>query len=560
LTGTAATGEEVLLRSGVAPEEGGHPGVDHRRLTEAGMVIERDVAVELRDGATIYLDLYRPAGTAEPLPALVAWGPYGKHTGTSRYDRYPNRAGVKDEWLSPYAIFEGPDPAYWCANGYAVIVADSRGSWCSEGDLHIGGQVEGESAYDVIEWAAAQEWSSGKVGMTGVSYLAIIQWLSASLRPPHLVAINPWEGWTDTYREAFAHGGMRETGWSPRWNHGLFSKGRVEDVAGMLELHPLIGSYWEEKVPAVERIDVPTYVVASWTDQGLHTRGTLEAFKRLGSAQKWLDVHGRKKWEHYHRPDNVDYVRQFFDRFLRGADNGWERRPAVRLEVRDRREPGAIREGEAWPLPQTRYEPLHLDAADGLLRSSPPDGEAEVRYDPDGRATFEIDFERDTEVVGHMKLRLWVEAERGGDLDLFVAVEKYDSAREFVGFPFSSAWDDGPVALGWLRASHRELDREKSTPEQPWHLHRQELPLPAGEAAPVEIEIWPSGTLFRAGERLRLVVSGTDIHAPLHKHEDSRNEGAHVLRTGGRYDSHLLVPVVPRRCAPGSSPCSPSSP
>jgi predicted acyl esterase len=511
------------------------------------MIIERDVAVELRDGVTVYADLYRPEAATEPVPALVAWGPYGKHTGTSRYDRYPNRAGVKDEWLSPYAIFEGPDPLYWCGHGYAVIVADSRGSWQSEGDLHIGGQIEGESAYDLIEWAGTQDWSSGQVGMTGVSYLAIIQWLAAALRPPHLVAINPWEGWTDTYREAFAHGGIRETGWSPRWNHGLFSRGRVEDVAGMVERHPLMSSYWESKIPRVEEVEVPAYVVASWTDQGLHTRGTLEAFKRLGSARKWLDVHGRKKWEHYHRPENVDYVREFFDRFLKGMDNGWERRSAVRLEIREGHELGEVIDGDAWPLPHASYEPLYLDARSGALETSQPADEAEVRYDADdadGRATFEITFDRDTRLAGNMKLRLWVEAE-GDDMDLFVAVEKYDSAGNFVRFPFSSAWDDGPVALGWLRASHRELDEERSTPEQPWHLHRRELPLPAGEATPVEIEIWPSGTRFRAGERLRLVAAGSDVHAPLHQHTDLRNEGIHVIRTGGRFDSQLLVPRVP---------------
>jgi uncharacterized protein len=544
LNGGSATTEAVLFRPGRPLEEGDYPGFGYRRTTEGGMIVERDVGVELRDGVTIYLDLYRPRDAAEPLPALLAWGPYGKHTGTSRYHRYPDRGGVRDEWLSPWALFEGPDPAYWCPHGYAVIVADSRGSWHSEGDLHIGGQIEGEGACDVIRWAREQEWSDGKVGMTGVSYLAIIQWLAAAERPPGLVAINPWEGWTDSYREAFGHGGMPETGWSPRWNHGLISEGRVEDMAAMMEEDPLIDSYWESKVPPVERIDVPAYVVASWTDQGLHTRGTLEAFTRLGSASKWLDVHGHKKWEHYHRPENVDYVRRFFDRFLKGMDNGWEDRPPVRLEIRERGETGRTRAAEAWPPPEVRHEPLHLSASDGSLATSPPAGEAEARYDPGDRVTFEIAFDKDVELAGHMKLRLWVEAENGGDMDVFVAVEKRDSEGELVGFPFSSAWDAGPVALGWLRASHRELDPERSTPERPWLLHRRELPLPAAQPVPVEIEIWPSGTLFRAGERLRLVVSGTDIHAPLHKHEDSRNDGTHAILTGGRYDSHLLIPIV----------------
>lgn len=541
----SATAEAVLFRPGRPLEEGDYPGFGYRRTTEDGMIVERDIGVELRDGVTIYLDLYRPQDAAAgSLPALLAWGPYGKHTGTSRYERYPGRGGVRDEWLSPWALFEGPDPAYWCPHGYAVIVADSRGSWHSEGDLHIGGQTEGKDACDVIRWAREQDWSDGKVGMTGVSYLAIIQWLAAAERPPGLMAINPWEGWTDSYREAFGHGGMRETGWSPRWNHGLISEGRVEDLAGMIEQHPLMDSYWESKVPALERIEVPAYVVASWTDQGLHTRGTLEAFTRLGSTHKWLDVHGHKKWEHYHRPEKVDYVREFFDRFVKGVHNDWERRPAVRLEIRERGEAGRTRAAEDWPVPEVRYEALHLSASDGSLATSPPAGEAEARYDPEDRVTFEIAFDRDVDLAGHMKLRLWIEAENGGDMDVFVAVEKRDREGELVGFPFSSAWDEGPVALGWLRASHRELDPERSTPERPWLLHRRELPLPVAEPVPVEIEIWPSGTLFRAGERLRLVVSGTDIHAPLHKHEDSRNHGPHAIRTGGGYDSHLLIPNV----------------
>jgi uncharacterized protein len=360
---------EVSFRQGRPPEEGDRPELGYSRQTRDGMLIERDVAIALRDGARIYADVYHPAAAAQPLPGLLAWGPYGKHTGTDRYDMYPARAGVRDEWLTPYSIFEGPDPSYWCAHGYAVIVADSRGSWCSDGDLHIGGPIEAESAYDVIEWAAAQDWCSGKVGMTGVSYLAIIQWLAASLRPPHLSAINPWEGWTDTYREAFAHGGIRETGWSPQWNHRLFSKGRVEDVAAMIERHPLINSYLDAKVPAVERVEVPAYVVASWTDQGLHTRGTLEAFKRLGSEQKWLEVHGQKKWQQYHKPESVEYVRRFLDRFLRDEDNGWEQRPAVRLEIRGS---PTLRACDAWPVPGTAHEPLYLDAGTGSLARSLP--------------------------------------------------------------------------------------------------------------------------------------------------------------------------------------------
>jgi uncharacterized protein len=148
-----------------------------------------------------------------------------------------------------------------------------------------------------------------------------------------------------------------------------------------------------------------------------------------------------------------------------------------------------------------------------------------------------------------MKLRLWVEARGADDMDLFVGVQKLDRDGERVQFPFFSTLDDGDVALGWLRVSRRELDETASTPQQPVYRHQQDLPLSEGEVVPVDVEIWPSGTVFRAGETLRLVVQGRDLHVYgedvfAQRHAFTLNAGEHVLHTGGRYDAHLLVPVV----------------
>jgi predicted acyl esterase len=182
--------------------------------------------------------------------------------------------------------------------------------------------------------------------------------------------------------------------------------------------------------------------------------------------------------------------------------------------------------------------------------------EAAVRYDPldrDAAVIFDHRFEADTELTGHAKLRLWVEAEGADDMDLFVALQKLDANGDPVGFIFYAFYDNGPVALGWLRASHRALDAARSTPCQPVHLHTKEDLLKPGEPVAVDIELWPSSTLFRAGETLRVLVKGSDIYTdalpnlPFARHEDLRNAGTHVIHTGGAYDSHLLVPVVPAR-------------
>jgi predicted acyl esterase len=229
--------------------------------------------------------------------------------------------------------------------------------------------------------------------------------------------------------------------------------------------------------------------------------------------------------------------------------------PKVLIEVRESANVGTFRAENEWPIARTEFRKLYLDAQHGALLEAPVLAEARVQYDPqaaDGRAVFEHVFASDTELSGHMKLHLWVEAIGANDMDLFVGIQKLDAQGEIVPFVFYAMLENGPVALGWLRASHRDLDPQRSTPGQPVHTHEREVPLQPGERVPVEIEIWPSSTRFRAGERLRLVVQGQDImreglpNAPFARHEDTRNRGTHVIHTGGASDSFLLVPVIPR--------------
>jgi len=551
---------ELIMRAGVHPSRAVGkkipPPPDYVESHEDGMVIERNVSVHLRDGTRIYIDIYRPDGPAgqRDLPILLGWSPYGKHNLSSRLP-WP-AADVAEGWISAYTAFEAPDPVYWCGHGYAVVFPDPRGSWYSEGELRHGGMGESQDCYDLIEWLGTRAWSNGRVGMSGVSYLTAIQWQVAPLRPPRLAAINPWEGFTDWYREFCYHGGIPETSFVPRGSANLqYSLTRTEDTAANVRAHPLHDAYWTSKEQQLEAIEVPAYVVASWSDQGLHTRGTLEAYKRIGSKEKWLEVHGRKKWHYYYEPSRVEKQRRFFDHYLKQkpeADlSAW---PKVLVEVRERAHVGAFRAEQEYPLARTQFRKLFLDAASGKLRDAPVSGQSATRYEMSGattRAVFDYTFERDTELTGHMKLRLWVEAVEADDMDLFVAIQKLEADGSYVPFVFYAMNEDGPVALGWLRASHRELDVARSRPEQPVHPHTREQRLQPGEPTAVEIEIWPSSTLFRAGQQLRVVVQGSDIadqglpNAPFARHEQTRNRGTHVIHSGGPRDSHLLIPVIP---------------
>jgi predicted acyl esterase len=532
---------DPALRGGAAPV--------YRRTQDLNMIIERDVPVRLRDGTTMYVDVCRPEDEAPAAP-IIGWGPYGKHGHTRYATVFPN-AGVNQDALSPYTAFEALDPAWWVPKGYAIINPDPRGTWHSHGRATYVSPEETRDFCDLIEWAGTQRWSNGKVGLSGVSYLAVAQWFVAAEQPPHLAAINPWEGWSDTYRELVRHGGIPETSFWPylplRWGHSVTE---IEDLLAEDAEHPLLDAFWQSKAAALEKITVPAFVVASWSDQGLHTRGTLEGFRRMSSPLKWLDVHGRKKWAYYYDPQAVARLRAFFDHFLLGSSAAVLSWPPVRLEVRERFLVGTTRAEKEWPIARTRYHAFYLDPGAGSLVTTAPEAESSVAYESaSGRATFDFRFDTATDLVGHMKLRLWAAAQSAQDMDLFVAIQKLDQSGELVPFAFWAHFDDGPVALGWLRASHRELDAQRSTQWMPVLRHARTLPLTPAEPTPMDIEIWPSGTHFDSGETLRVVIQGRDIYeypkpVMADRHEATVNAGVHRIFGGGRFDSHLLVPVI----------------
>lgn len=535
-----------------SPEFRGARQRRYERIVEGDMVIERDVRVPTRFGFDLWIDLYRPADASLKTPVLVAWTPYGKHDPAPLAILYP-ASGVQAEWMSDHTIFEAPDPVYWTARGYAVITAEVPGTWYAETDAGYFSPKEAEAHYDLIEWAGVQAWSNGKVGLSGVSYLSSCQWKVAALKPPHLAAINVWEGWSDTYNEIVRHGGIPETYFWPhiqvRW--GVSDK-RVEDLWALTAEHPYFDDYWRSKVADFAAIDVPAYIVASWTDHGVHTRGTLEGFKGISSAQKWLEIHGSKKWAYYYEPPSVERQTAFFDHFLKGEDTDLASWPPVRLHVRDRYAEAVQKPAAQWPVEATRYERLYLDAASaGLSREAPADA-GQAAYDPldyDGQALFDFPIHAETELVGHMKLKLWVSTDAGDDLDLHVAVEKLKADGSKEGFAHWAVFEDGPVAMGWLRVSRRKLDPARSTDHQPVLANTSDDRLAPGEVAEVDIEILPSGTRFLAGETLRLIVKGRDIYdhpKPMlyMRHEDSVNCGMHRLHTGGETPSYLLIPVV----------------
>jgi predicted acyl esterase len=538
---------EVIYSNTAKLETGKYPGFGYREEVFEHFRKFRDVAVPLRDGTTIYIDVYRPMNDA-PAGALVAWSPYGKH-GLKSLAIMPG-ADVPPEWVSKHVIWEGPDPEFWCPKGYAIIAPDPRGAWSSEGTLTFFSDQESDDGYDLIEWIARQPWSNGKVGMLGVSYLAISQWMIASKQPPSLKAICPWEGLSDIYREAFFHGGIPENRFLEWWQpKSRFSLSPAEDILKMTEAHPLNDGYWRTKHINLTKITVPAFVVASWSDQGMHTRGSIKGFEDISSRQKWLEVTGQKKWRHFYHPSSVARQLAFFDHFLKGMETEVSRWPAVTIEMRESNHASTIQSHSMWPLESLRIDSLYLDCQSMRLSTNGPEESSDAVYNStsDGRCVFEYSFDRDTELAGGALLNIWMSADEHTEMDIFVALKKLDANRQEVGFRFYSTFSEGPVALGWLRASHRATASSHAA-HQPIYQHTCTEALVPGRPVSLKIEIWPFSVLFRAGECLQLVIGGNDLYrfntgAPELGHGPN-NRGMHRIYSGWNHPSRLDLPVV----------------
>lgn len=527
------------------------------------IVFEKDTPVTLRDGSTIYVDVFRPAGT-QRVPVLVAWSPYGKSGGTHpKYWELFKLLGVDQSRLSGLGKFEGPDPAFWCAHGYAVCNPDARGVFNCDGDSLMTGQEEGEDCYDVIEWLAAQDWCSGRVGMSGNSYLAIAQWFAAAEQPPHLGAIAPWEGWSDTYRDLILRGGMPDLAFPTQWATAWAGKNKREDLVAEAERHPLMNALWESKRARLQDITVPAYIVASYSNS-IHTPGTFRGWREIRSKEKWLRIHNNMEWPDYNEEASRNDLRRFFDHYLKGEDNGWQETPRVRYAVLD------LAGNDRVNVPATGFPPegvrsvrYFLDGASRSLTIQAPASASAASYDAVSErhgVSFILRFDAETELAGYPKVRLWVEAEGADDMDLFVLLEKLNAAGERLeqftvpnhGPVMDALTREGSSILkykgsnGRLRVSLRHLDEATSTDDIPSHRFDRVEKLAPGAVVPVEIDLFPIGLLLHPGEQIRLVISGYNLLGGVMPHRSTvvpNNQGRHIVHTGGEYASYVQLPV-----------------
>lgn len=577
---------------------------EEKQKTPIDMIIERDVAIPMDDGIFLRADIFRPRAR-EKVPVIMTLGPYGKgmRFQTGHQAAWKHLTDAHPEALQgstgSYLVVERVDPEIWIPYGYAVVHVDSRGASRSPGILDPFSPRENRDYYLCIEWAGKQEWSNGRVGLCGVSYYAINQWLVASLQPPHLAAIIPWEGAADHYRDWSHHGGVLSNVFIYTWyssavagrQHGIGPSGprdewlnepstgpEAESAAELLanrsdyycnlKAHYLDDDFHRNRSAVWSKIKVPFLSAANWGGFGLHERGNFEGFTQAASKKKWLQVHDGDHDEEF-RLGGVALERRFFDHFLRGENNGWDKESPVMLNIRHVDQHVELRREKEWPLARTKWTRVYLDSGDMSLSWKKPAKLKKVKFEAlgDGVIFRTAPLEKATEITGPLSARLFISSSTS-DADLFITLLALDPLGNEITFPGASE-PHVPLAQGWLRASHRKIDRVRSKPYRPYHTHDSIQPLKSGSVYQLDIEIWPTCIVLPPVHMIALVVQGKDYQRKaqetifrgqykliirgsghfLHNNPDDRPAsvfgGSTTIFSGGDKMSFLLLPIIP---------------
>lgn len=367
-------------------------------------------------------NVYRPQDTEQGkrYPVLITAGPYGKDIAYSEF--YPESfAELPEEQKSELSAWEVPEPTFWTREGFIVVRVDEQGTGESPGFLDTMSDQTANNFFHCIEWAASQPWSSGKVGLLGISYYAGSQWRVAARKPKGLAAMIPWEGMSDYYRDRVRKGGIYGDGFVTMWQNyqinsnqygraaapapkktwGPGRNAKVPSIEGVLTPEQLKENRTDQTIDNAENffldqdyyssrefdvgdIETPMLSVGNWGGIALHLRGNVAGYLGAGSKNKWLWLITGRHDLPFYLPERVELQKSFLNAFLKGEDDrGWLKGPnaeggvpAVNYVVRkgsptfntiegDRSFPEKI--ATAWPLPGTRYTPFFL-SADRLLK------------------------------------------------------------------------------------------------------------------------------------------------------------------------------------------------
>ena len=542
------------------------------------------------------------AGTR--FPVLVHAVPYGKDDTCRKgvlFDHWifqynlmklVGNGNIGNVTLSEATPWDAIDPNVWCAKGYAVVAVDTRGHFASAPGNDGGGGIctprEAADYQAIVKWLATEApWSSGKVASIGVSYLAISQWNMAGGRqkhdpaagwgpklppvdPKYLTCMITWEGLASFERAGFTGGCTNNfffgmwLGAAPKVGNpgGVLFNGQEAIATATAEMARKCGLYQSIESLAIceaepEGIQVPVLTCQSWSDQGVHNPDGFEAWQRLTTASRYLYTHGRKKWDVFYN-EAVPVCERFLDHYMKGAATSpWAGDKRVRIEVRETHAKCHVRYEDDFPLKATEPASLYLHMATKSLGLTPPTAETDAKSLVLGLHAgappliFEYAFAEDTELTGYMALNMAAELQGGDDAEVYLRLEKLARDGSLVHFDGVMGDMHAGVAYGELRLSHHvsfgeaDAGSKQRGPLQPWYTHKTRKALKAGEVVQVSIPVRPSSTLFRAGEKLRMIVSGdgSTTGPNIFTKRKISQKGKSLVLHGGR-GAALLVPLV----------------
>jgi predicted acyl esterase len=524
------------------------------------MTWDRDVMVPMRDGVHICVDVYRPEAQGK-FPAILAFAPHNKDLQTPDIaDALPPQPAWSHLWQG---AMEAGDTKYLVSRGYVHVIGNPRGNGKSEDS----GSPEWD-AYDLIEWIAQQPWCDGNIGMIGISGFAAAQWQAASLQPPHLKAIFPYDAFAAYVFRDHHPGGVLEV--TPYFldplsvTHGV--KGRPGPLPPELErlweeamknpdykiysnfyniltmkgqINPLGFFFFtlinpfdtEEAVRKTEetfkKIKVPAYTGAGWYayTYKLHLQGAQHWYAGIDVPKKLMflgPAHLERPFHSFH-----DEILRWYDYWLKGVDTGVMDEPPVKYWVMGANE---WRYADDWPLPETKWTKYYLHSWERLrLEPFTPAGH-DAYNEPDAfvqmpltqtnriqKLRYMIDpLPEDTLIAGPGALYLYASIDQedtnwivilkdiGPDVSVHTAREGETSVP--ANLP------ERELTRGWLKASHRALDPKRSKSWKPWHplTRKAWKPVIPGEINEYAIEILSTANLFRKGHRICLDITCLD--------------------------------------------------
>ena len=460
------------------------------------------------------------------------------------------------EGTDPVTCNEGDDASALLAAGYAVMGVNMRGTGCSTGQFDFRSATEETDGKSVVEWAASQPWSTGHVGMFGDSFPGIMQPGVAALHPKGLDAIAPWQIVDDVYRDVAYPGGLANAEFGAFWGFGdqpaaatssaingttagdpqcpqsvaqQLTVNPTTNIAVAGFLHPYDDSYWQSKAIGADasKIDVPAFGCETWQDDEVGSRSLWTLFPRLDPTRTWLVASNG-----YHAmcvtstPVTNELVR-FFDRFVKGEDNGFESTtPHMQIwhdttNATDAK-PSWITTSPSWP-PVTKTRQLYLSSGSSLTPKRPAGSQPADSYVsptvaagtedgivagqgnrlwkvpgmPAGAVAYTTPkLAHDTELLGPASVDLWLES-TATDTGLQATITEVRPDGQEVY-----------VARGWLKASQRKLDRGASSATLPVQTDQQSdvQPLVPGQPTFMRFAVFPFDYVFRTGSRIRLII------------------------------------------------------